>query len=91
MLILNAVFISIVNTLIIHTLLTKKASYIFALSVFILNALVVSAFAFFIREYIQDVVLLKYLLYLIAFLYCIYIYLVFTEPMSQKLFAMFSI
>lgn len=74
-----------------HALLTRKRSIKFCIVAYILNTVVFYIALIFMKRYITDPVILKYVLYFLAFLYIIYIYLVFEESLSKKIFAMFSI
>lgn len=83
--------ISILNMIATHALLTRKRSIKYCIVAYILNTVVFYIALVFTKRNITDPVILKYVLYFMASLYIIYIYLVFEESLSKKIFAMFSI
>ena len=83
--------ISLVNTLSAHTLLTRKRSNTYCVAAFILNTFIVYCAAYLVDKYIGNPVAVKYALAFIAFLYIGYIYLVFSESITKKIFTMFSV
>ena len=85
-----AMLIALLNTLLNHTMLTRKKSVIFCLVAFLINSVIVMAAVFGANLLITDVVILKYIFCFIMFLYIAYIHLVFEETLSKKLFVMFS-
>lgn len=74
-----------------HALLTRKRSMRYCIVAFILNTLVFYFALSFTKRHITGPVISKYTMYFLASLYIIYIYLVFEESISKKIFAMFSI
>jgi hypothetical protein len=89
--ILYSLIISILNTLGVHTLLTRKKPFWYCISVFILNTLLIYFLVFIIKENLGGTALEKYALTFTAFMHIVYIYLVFEESIPKKLFTMFSI
>jgi two-component system, LytTR family, sensor histidine kinase AgrC len=83
--------ISLLNVLTTHTLLTRKKSIAYCIVVLILNTIVVNCAAIITNEYIHNPIVTKYALTFIAFMYIIYIQLVFSESFHKKIFTMFSI
>ncbi len=73
-----------------HTMLTRKKSFIFCIVAFLINSIVVMAAIFGVYKLMTDIVILKYIFCFIMFLYIAYIYLVFEETLSKKIFVMFS-
>lgn len=88
---LYSLIISILNTLGVHTLLTRRKPIWYCISVFILNTVLIYFSVFIIKENIGGRVLEKYALTFTAFMNIIYICLVFHESFPKKLFTMFSI
>lgn len=74
-----------------HVLLTRKRSMKYCIVAYILNTVGFYIAVMFTKRYITDPYILKYILYFLAFLFIIYICLVFEESISKKIFAMFSI
>lgn len=58
---------------------------------FILTSLTVYMINIYAKKYIHNPEIIEYILYLISIFFIIYIYLVFEESLSKKIFAMFSI
>lgn len=83
--------ISTLNIIATHALLTRKRSVKYCISAYILNTVVLCIAVIFTKRYITDPVISKYIMYFLASLFIIYIYLVFEESISKKIFAMFSI
>lgn len=83
-------FISMINILINHTMLTKKRSNLYCFIAFIINTLVVLVITMYIRTIDTNPIIYKYLTYLTAFSYIGYITIVFSDIFSIKLFSMFS-
>jgi len=80
-------FICLVNTLIIHSLLTRKKTIFFCTVVFALNTIIV----FYAVDYTRNPEIIKFLAYFITFTNIVYIWLVFGESIPKKIFALFSI
>lgn len=89
--ILYSVLVCLLNTLMVQSLLTRKKSIRYCIVAFIVNTLVVICAVSLVEKNIQSPILLKYILYSSAFLYIGYIYLVFEETLSKKIFTMFSV
>lgn len=85
-----AMLIALLNTLLNHTMLTRKKSVIFCTIAFIINSVIVIVALLGIKQLVTDVNTLKYIFCFIMFLYIAYINLVFQESLSKKLFVMFS-
>lgn len=83
--------ISLLNMIATHILLTRKRSIKYCIVAYILNTVGFYIAVMFTKRYITDPYILKYILYFLAFLFIIYICLVFEESISKKIFAMFSI
>lgn len=83
--------ITFINILTTHTLLTRRKSYVYCFVVFILNTVFFVGALSLTKKYITDPTTLKYVLYFLAFLNIVYIYLIFKESISKKIFTMFSI
>ena len=79
------------NTISSHTFLTRKRSYVYCVVAFLINSVIVYATAYLASKYISIPMLKNYVLALIAFLYIGYIYFVFKESFSKKIFSMFSV
>ncbi len=90
-LIVSAFFISLLNTLTTHTLLTRKRSILYCVAAFFLNTLFIFCAMFLARKYVHNPVILKYSLTFLAFLYIGYINFIFKESFPKKLFSMFSV
>jgi len=88
---ISSFFISLLCILTAHTLLTSNKSIKFCIITFILNTLFIFINGYYVTKYIQDLEIVKCSIYLIAFLYIVYFYLVFKESISKKVFTMFSI
>ncbi len=88
---LYSLVISVLNTLSVHTLLNKKRPIWYCILLFILNTFMIYLLVFVIKKNLGGSVFEKYALTFSAFLYIIYICLVFQESFSKKLFTMFSI
>lgn len=88
---LSAFFVSLINTLTVHAMLTRKKTMLYCLVAFIINTLLVFCGAALAIKYILDSEVLKYLLYFLAFLYIAYIHIIFKESISKKIFTMFSV
>lgn len=85
-----AMLIALLNTLLNHTMLTRKKSVIFCLVAFLINSVIVIVAIFGIKQLITNIAIFKYIFCFIMFLYIAYIHLVFEETLSKKLFVMFS-
>lgn len=90
-LIISSFLITLLNTLATHTLLTRKKSILYSIVTFILNTLFFYCAAFLAKKYIHNTIILKYTLIFSAFLYIVYIHLIFKETITKKIFTMFSI
>jgi len=78
--------------LIDHTLLTRKKPRLHCLFIFLFTITLTLAIGSLAKQSIQDLFLLKYIYYLIVFLTSFaYIYLVFKESISKKIFTLFSV
>ena len=90
--ILSTLFISVISILIDHALLTRKNSIPFCLVTFITTQLFMFTAALLSNFYMQNLIILKYTYYLVAFTASfIYIFLVFKESLSKKIFTLFSV
>lgn len=85
-----AMLIALLNTLLNHTMLTKKKSVIFCLVAFVINSVVVIVAIIGIKQLVTDIDIAKYIFCFVMFLYIAYIHMVFQETLSKKLFVMFS-
>ena len=85
-----AMLIAVLNTLLNHTMLTRKKTVAFCLAAFLINSFVVIAAIIFCKLLISDMTIWKYIFCFIMFFYIAYIHLVFEETLSKKLFVMFS-
>lgn len=85
-----AVVIAVLNIASNHVVLTRAKSIKFCLTLFVLNTMFYVIAGLFLINYIHNSNILKYLLFVLAFLYIVYIQLVFKESMSKKIFVMFS-
>jgi len=83
--------IAILNILTTHMLLTRKKSVKFCLIAFIIATLLIFITNICAKQYIDDPIIIEYVLYFNSFLYFSYIHLVFKESIAKKMFAMFSI
>ena len=84
-------FIGLLNTLTIHTLLTRRKSLIVCMIAFTLTTFFIYIANISAVKYIHNPVIIEYILYLISCLYIAYIHLIFEESLSKKIFAMFSV
>ncbi len=91
MILFATIMIALLNVLTNHTMLTRKRSIPYCVIAFIVNTLVVLILGIYFRNRITDLIVYKYIFYAIAFLYFAYIYIVFSDAFSIKLFAMLSI
>jgi len=91
MTILFSLLISILNIIATHALLTRKRSMKYCIVAYLFNTVGFYIAVLFTKRYITDPVISKYILYFLAFLFILYIFLVFEESLSKKIFAMFSI
>lgn len=87
---LVAIIIALLNTLLNHTMLTRKKSVPFCIAAFVINSVIVMAAFIGLKQLITDLTVLKYVFCFTMFLYIGYIHLVFNESLSKKLFVMFS-
>jgi two-component system, LytTR family, sensor histidine kinase AgrC len=83
--------ISILNIVATHALLTRIKSMKYCFIAYTINIAVFVLATICINTSIDDPVILKYIIYFLSFLTIIYIYLVFAESLSKKIFTMFSI
>ncbi|MFT5875005.1 MAG: diguanylate cyclase (GGDEF)-like protein [Clostridium sp.] len=88
---LSSFFISLLCILTAHCLLTRKKSIKFCIVTFILNTLFIFINGIYVTIHIQNPTIVKFSIYLIAFLYIVYFHLIFKESISKKAFTMFSI
>lgn len=82
--------VALLNTLLNHTMLTRKKTVLFCVFAFLINSIVVIAVLTSISRVVTDIDTLKYIFCFIMFIYIAYIHLVFEETLSKKLFVMFS-
>jgi diguanylate cyclase (GGDEF)-like protein len=87
---LFALIIALLNTLLNHTMLTRKKTVAFCIVTFVINSAIVTGALIGFQHLITDHNIFKYVFYFIMFLYIGYIHLVFKESFSKKLFVMFS-
>ena len=87
---LFGIIIALLNTLVNHTMLTRKKSVVFCIVTFIINSAIVVGVLIVLQNLINDDTIFKYAFYMIMFLYIGYIHLIFKESFSKKLFVMFS-
>ena len=87
---LFAIIIALLNTFVNHTMLTRRKSVVFCIVTFIINSVIVTGALIVFRNLINDDTIFKYAFYMVMFLYIGYIYLIFKESFSKKLFVMFS-
>lgn len=85
-----AMLIALLNTLLNHTMLTRKKSVIFCLAAFVINSIIIMAAIIGVKQFITDIDIFKYIFCFIMFFYIVYIHLVFKETLPKKLFVMFS-
>ena len=85
-----SLLIALLNTLLNHTMLTRKKSVFFCVVTFLLNTVVVTVAIVLTKVFVKDIEIYKYVFCLIMFLYIVYIHLVFEETIPKKLFVMFS-
>ena len=85
-----AMLIALLNTLLNHTMLTRKKSVTICLAAFVINTVIVMAAIAGMKQLISDIDLFKYLFSFMMFLYIAYIHFVFEETFSKKIFVMFS-
>ncbi len=85
-----SLLIALLNTLLNHTMLTRKKSVFFCVVTFLLNTVVVTVAIVLTKVFVTDIAIYKYVFCLIMFLYIVYIHLVFEETIPKKLFVMFS-
>lgn len=85
-----SLLIALLNTLLNHTMLTRKKSIVFCVVAFLINSVIVMAAVFGIKLFVKDIAIAKYLFCFVMFLYIAYIQVVFEETLSKKLFVMFS-
>lgn len=83
--------VSLLNILTTHALLTRKKSIIYCMVTFCLNSLFIISGVLLADKYISDRTVFKYVIYSMAFMYIIYIHLIFSESLAKKMFTMFSI
>ncbi len=84
------ILIAFLNTLLNHTMLTRKRSVVFCLFTFVINSVVVIAALLVANILVTDNNMMKYVFCFIMFFYIAYISLVFEETLSKKIFVMFS-
>lgn len=85
-----AILIALLNTLVNHTMLTRKKSVLFCIVAFLINSVIEVVAIFGVKLLITNIDIAKYIFCFIMFLYIAYIHLVFEETISKKLFVMFS-
>jgi len=88
---ISSFFISLFCILTGHCLLTRNKSIKFCIITFILNTLFIFSSGIYLTNHIQNLVIVKYAIYCIVFLYLTYFYIVFEESISKKAFTMISI
>jgi len=84
-------FVCLLNTLVVHSLLTRKKTFLFCFVAFVTNTFLIICAASLAQKYITQPTILKYVTYSIAFTYIIYFHIVFKESLSKKTFTMFSV
>lgn len=84
-------FITILNILTTHALLSNRKSITYCIVAFILNTIFVLSIIIPSMKYISNTVILRYIVFSAAFLYVIYVHLVFKESIQKKVFTMLSI
>ena len=87
---LFAIIIALLNTLLNHTMLTRKRSVTFCIVTFVINSAIVVGALIGFQHLITDLTIFKYVFYFIMFMYIGYIHFVFKESFPKKLFVMFS-
>lgn len=90
MFLLAPIIIALLNILTNHTMLTRKKTISYCVKAFIVNTLFVIILSIFIKNVAANPIVFKYAIYVAAFSYFGYIYLVFSDSFSIKLFSMFS-
>ncbi|SEW13272.1 GGDEF domain-containing protein [[Clostridium] fimetarium] len=85
-----AMLIALLNTLLNHTMLTRKKSLIFCHVLFLINSVIVIIAVFVTRQLINDMAIYKYIFCIIMFMYIVYIHIIFEETISKKIFVMIS-
>lgn len=91
MTLLYSTIVCLLNTLVVHTLLTRKKSFLFCFTTYITNTLLIICAVSLVQKHITQPTILKHVTYLIAFMYIIYIQIIFKESLSKKVFTMFSV
>ncbi|MGE5473292.1 MAG: sensor histidine kinase [Ignavibacteriales bacterium] len=91
MTLLYPTLVCLLNTLIVHSLLTRKKTLLFCFVAFVVNTFLIICAVSLAQKYITQPIILKYITYSIAFTYIIYFHIVFKESLSKKTFTMFSI
>ncbi|KUO58662.1 MAG: hypothetical protein APF84_09330 [Gracilibacter sp. BRH_c7a] len=84
-------FTAIFNILTTHALLSRRKSIPYCIAAFILNTLFVLGIIIPSMKYIPNLTIVKYVVFSAAFLYVIYVHLVFKESIQKKIFTMLSI
>lgn len=87
---LISLLIALLNTLLNHTMLTRKKSVHYCVAAFTLISVIVYGALFIIKQFVTDIDLFKYIFCWMMFLYIVYIHNVFKETLSKKIFVMFS-
>lgn len=82
--------IALLNILTNHTMLQRKKSIKYCVIAFLINTVMAMALMTYCRINITNPVVFKYASYSVASSYIVYIYLVFSDAFSVKLFAMCS-
>lgn len=85
------VLVSAIHIVATHALLTRKKTIKYCMIAFVLNTLFFLITVIFVQKGITNILISKYIMYFLAFTYIAYIYIVFEESLSKKIFAMFSI
>jgi len=85
-----SMLIALLNTLLNHTMLTRKKSIAYCVGAFLLNTVIVTVALLGVERLITDIAIMKYIFCFVMFIYIAYIHLVFEETLSKKLFVMFS-
>lgn len=83
--------VCVLNILANHILLTRKKPVWFCVAAFILNTLFIFSINYLVSGYIKSPMVLEYVYTLSFFSYIAYIYFVFSESLSKKIFTLFSI
>ena len=82
----------LINTIILHILLTRRKSIIYCIFLFIFLTVILTILVFSIgRSDYAKTPLAKYIVFMLTFCYIIYDYKVFEESFAQKLFAMSNV